>query len=74
MRAESVTYLSRIKEAPIPPWVWCKGMRDTSMSKRAATRSGQMASVGEVRRYVGQCGSSGLDGDGDGVSCESPYR
>jgi len=64
---------------PIPPWDWRKGERNASPSKStpgcAARRScGQLASYPEVMRYVWQCGLSGLDGNGEGVTCESLRR
>jgi hypothetical protein len=65
---------------PIPPWDWRKGERNASSSMPTATgcavqRScGQLASCPKVMRYVRQCRASGLDGDGDGVACESLCR
>lgn len=42
---------------------------------RCAKRTcGQIASCDEAMQYVQQCGSSGIDGDGDGVPCESLCR
>lgn len=66
----------------VPPWDWRRGIRDASASKPAAAASGcivrrncgELGSCGGVRRYVRRCGSSGLDGDGDGIACESLCR
>jgi hypothetical protein len=33
-----------------------------------------LASCDEAVRYLQQCGGAGIDGDGDGVPCESLCR
>ncbi|WP_201486112.1 excalibur calcium-binding domain-containing protein [Pseudomonas sp. OF001] len=33
-----------------------------------------MASCAEARAHLEQCGNTRLDGNGDGVPCESLYR
>ncbi len=65
--------------SPIPPWNWRRGVREAFLDHSSTTASmcavsescGQMDSCGEVQQYVDQCGTNGLDGDGDGVACES---
>lgn len=75
---------------PIPPWEYRHGgkagsiRRSTSEQVQAkAIGNGQcagkrycnqMASCEEAKVYLSQCGLSGLDGDGDGVPCESLCR
>jgi endonuclease YncB( thermonuclease family) len=64
---------------PIPPWDWRRGVRETFLRHSSPTAStctvrtscGQMNSCTEVRQYVDRCGATGLDGDGDGIACES---
>lgn len=68
---------------PMPPWEWRHGGRTGTMpamqsvqpvfagrcgAKRACR---EMASCEEARFYLTQCGLSRLDGDRDGVPCES---
>ena len=68
---------------PIPPWDWRRGERSiTANTSNNATAlrcdliptCGELATCDAVVRYVRLCGSSGVDGDGDGVSCESLCR
>lgn len=65
---------------PVPPWVWRQGVRPGTPAKPNAviasgcfTRPtcGQLGSYDEALRYLRQCGAAGIDGDGDGVPCES---
>ena len=65
--------------SPIPPWDWRRGVRVGSLDHSSPTASkctvrtscGQMNSCAEVRQYVNRCGTMGLDGDSDGIACES---
>jgi hypothetical protein len=59
-----------------PPWIW----RHTSRVAQpkpgpldCGTRAycSQMANCKEARFYLEQCGVETLDGDGDGIPCES---
>jgi endonuclease YncB( thermonuclease family) len=66
---------------PIPPWVWRRGQRTPSKSDAVAdTHCGskrycrEMISCEEAKFYLQQCGRSKLDGDRDGVPCESICR
>lgn len=66
---------------PVPPWAWRRGHRNSSTGKPAAdTRCGskrycrEMTSCEEAKFYLRQCGRSSLDGDRDGVPCESLCR
>ena len=65
----------------IPPWAWRKGQR-TSTTNVAATNfqcgskryCKEMTSCEEAKYYLLKCGLSKLDGDKDGVPCESICR
>ena len=66
---------------PIPPWVWRRGQRTPSVSGSVAdTACGskrycrEMTSCEEAKFYLRQCGLSSLDGDRNGVPCESICR
>lgn len=41
------------------------------ISCRGKTRCGQMLSCAEARYYMNNCGLGRLDGDGDGIPCET---
>ena len=63
---------------PIPPWVWRRGQRTSSTAGAVAdTQCGskrycrEMTSCEEAKFYLWQCGRSSLDGNNDGVPCES---
>jgi endonuclease YncB( thermonuclease family) len=63
---------------PVPPWVWRRGQRTSSTSRAVAdTQCGtkqycrEMTSCDEAKFYLRQCGRSSMDGDKDGVPCES---
>ncbi len=65
----------------IPPWAWRKGQR-TPTTNVAATNfqcgskryCKEMTSCEEAKFYLRKCGLSRLDGDKDGVPCESICR
>jgi endonuclease YncB( thermonuclease family) len=66
---------------PIPPWAWRRGQRDSSKSKAVAdTQCGskrycrEMTSCEEAKFYLNQCGRSSLDGNQDGIPCNSLCR
>ena len=66
---------------PIPPWVWRRGQRTPSKSDEVAdTQCGskrycrEMTSCEEAKFYLRQCGRSSLDGNQDGVPCNSICR
>ena len=66
---------------PIPPWVWRRGQRTPSKSDAVAdTQCGskrycrEMTSCEEAKFYLRQCGRSSLDGNQDGVPCNSICR
>jgi len=66
---------------PVPPWAWRRGQRSPSKSATVAdTQCGskrycrEMTSCAEAKFYLQQCGRSSLDGDNNGVPCESICR
>ncbi len=66
---------------PIPPWVWRRGQRTPTVGGAVAdTECGakrycrEMTSCEEAKFYLRQCGRASLDGDRDGVPCESICR
>lgn len=66
---------------PVPPWAWRRGQRSPSKSEVVAdTQCGskrycrEMTSCAEAKFYLQQCGRSSLDGDRDGVPCNSLCR
>jgi endonuclease YncB( thermonuclease family) len=66
---------------PIPPWAWRRGQRtppgtETVQDFRCGSKRfcREMKSCEEARFYLQSCGTSSLDGDGDGVPCESICR
>lgn len=68
--------------SPVPPWQWRRGSRSSSIATvppdtsgcGAKRTCGQMSSCEEAMHYFQQCGLSRLDGDNDGVPCESICR
>jgi len=65
----------------IPPWAWRKGQRKSTVNVTAAKfQCGskrycrEMTSCKEAKFYLRKCGLSRLDGDRDGVPCESICR
>jgi len=70
-----------IEPDPIPPWAWRRGQRSPAKSEPVAdSQCGskrycrEMTSCAEAKFYLQQCGRSSLDGDSDGVPCESICR
>lgn len=60
------------EEADVPSGLERKGQDNTSAWQCGAKRHcGQMTSCAEARYYLTQCGVRSLDGDGDGIPCES---
>jgi hypothetical protein len=68
----------------VPPWEWRKGKRagrsttepppGRNFTCGAKRYCGEMESCAEARFYLEECGLARLDGDGDGVPCESICR
>jgi endonuclease YncB( thermonuclease family) len=65
----------------IPPWAWRRGQRTRTVAAVAADfQCGtkrycrEMTSCEEAKFHLRNCGRSSLDGDGDGVPCESICR
>ena len=66
---------------PVPPWAWRRGQRISARKPspgnfRCASKRycREMTSCEEARFYLRECGLSRLDGDQDGVPCESLCR
>jgi len=66
---------------PVPPWDWRRGERTGSRAPPVTSPTcgtkrycREMASCAEARHYLDACGLTRLDGDGDGVPCESICR
>ena len=61
---------------PVAPWAWRRGSRSPAVPVKdftcgVKTYCREMASCAEAKFYLQQCGLSRLDGDGDGIPCES---
>lgn len=65
---------------PTPPWEWRKQHPSSGTARRAPTpdpgcgnkkHCSEMSSCGEAEHYFALCGVKTLDGDGNGVPCES---
>lgn len=64
-----------------PPWEWRRQRRAPQLSSRTTSFScgskrycRQMNSCAEASYFLSRCGVSSLDGDGDGIPCESRCR
>ena len=65
----------------VPPWDWRHGKRDPESKPKSLPdqtfrcstkrKCSEMVSCVEARFYLKDCGLTRLDGDGDGVPCES---
>ncbi len=71
------------QQAAIPPWEWRKnktGQQNTQSTKNTAFTCGtkqycrQMSSRDEAKFYLKTCGVTSLDGNNDGVPCNSLCR
>ena len=68
------------KEQRIAPWQWRRGKRNTERESNIPFQCGskttcrQMQSCAEARYYLMNCGLMRLDGDKDGIPCESLCR
>jgi endonuclease YncB( thermonuclease family) len=68
----------------VPPWDWRHGKRDPESKPKSLPdqtfrcstkrKCSEMVSCVEARFYLKDCGLTRLDGDGDGVPCESLCR
>ncbi len=65
---------------PIPPWDWRRGERSVvkpgSLNPKCGSKRycREMSSCEEAMFYLRECGLTRLDGDSDGVPCESICR
>ena len=64
---------------PVAPWEWRRGGRKSTLSGEAFTCGSKrycrdMTSCEEAKFYLQKCGLTRLDGDSDGVPCESICR
>ena len=62
---------------PVAPWAWRRGSRSLVVQDftcGAKTYCREMTSCAEAKFYLQQCGLNRLDGDGDGIPCESICR
>jgi hypothetical protein len=51
-----------------------KSLPDTTFNCSTKRKCGEMGSCAEARFYLEECGLTRLDGDGDGMPCESLCR
>ena len=68
----------------VPPWEWRRGKREPRLKPEnipnrtfdcgTKRKCGEMDSCEEARFYLEECGIKRLDGDKDGVPCESLCR
>ena len=60
---------------PVAPWDWRRGTR-TQLNAQCGTKKHcrEMTSCVEAKVYLKECGLRGLDGDSDGIPCESLCR
>ncbi len=64
---------------PVAPWEWRRGTRQPTLSGKSFTCGTkrycrEMASCEEAQFYLQQCDLTRLDGDSDGLPCESLCR
>ena len=59
---------------PIPPWDWRKGTTVANPLGSCGRSCSQLGSCNAAMRQLRECGGGGIDGDGDGVPCESMCR
>jgi endonuclease YncB( thermonuclease family) len=69
------------EEDRVPPWEWRHGTRGAALPAPTKGSPGfacggkmycrEMGSCAEARFHLRECGLGGLDGDGDGVPCET---
>ena len=64
---------------PVAPWLWRRGTRAPTLTFAGGELAeknycGDMSSCEEAYRYFTQGGLARLDGDGDGIPCESLCR
>ncbi len=64
---------------PVAPWEWRRGTRQPTLSGKSFTCGTkrycrEMASCEEAQFYLQQCDLTRLDGDSDGIPCESLCR
>lgn len=68
------------KSMVTPPWDWRAAQRQSSRPAAESNvcakpkRCGELRTCTQARARLRQCGPEGLDGDGDGVPCESLCR
>jgi endonuclease YncB( thermonuclease family) len=72
-----------LPEPPVPPWEWRRGAREPGAPRPALAPEAagfacggkaycrEMRSCAEARFHLAECGLARLDGDGDGVPCET---
>ena len=67
----------------VAPWDWRRGVRVSSAAVTQKVNNatcgskrycGEMTSCKEAMYFLNSCGLSRLDGDGDGIPCESLCR
>ncbi len=74
-RAEKRGLWARPASERVPPWDWRRGDRtpkavpEASCGRKSLCR--EMSSCSEARFHLETCGLKRLDGDGDGIPCES---
>jgi endonuclease YncB( thermonuclease family) len=58
--------------SPVAPWDWRRGVRG-EMDEQCGSKKycRDMTNCSEAKLYLNQCGLRGLDGDSDGIPCES---
>ena len=60
---------------PVAPWDWRRGVREETGEQCGSKKyCRDMTNCAEAKLYLNQCGLRGLDGDSDGIPCESLCR